>query len=901
MNFQQTKLSKTEWENCEIPVSQEEKKILLLIQDGYRNINVKYNDNQSLISIIKIEKSPEIETFLYIKYFLPILTQIIPTKTKDSINTQITTKANEFINRNLSKTKQPKKIDQMRLMQLDSTIEKQRPYIFEFTLLDYCKELLETIASSSSKSTKRKTNCHHYTYYIYNLIQLKQAFITNCNKHVLEFVNIIVQQFIETYSLQSIIIDIFHHSQEYIEKNTAILKYENKTLYQHQKSLFQLFSKTNDCVSSTSKLVFYTAPTGTGKTLSPLGLSVEYKIIYICASRHIGLAFAKNAISIEKKVAFAFGCETANDIRLHYFAAKDYEKNRKTGGICKVDNSNGEKVEIMICDVASYLVAMYYMLSFNNEKQILMYWDEPTISLDFPPPSNETEIIDEHPLHKIINELWKNNTISNIILSCATLPHENELIDVIMDYRGKFDNVEIHTINSYDCKKTISLINKHKYTIVPHLFFENYDEINMCIQNCHANKTLLRYFDLNEIIKFVEYVCSVPELEVNPLLHVCNYFHTIDAITMNNIKVYYLEVLSVFSNEKWKFIYPILKNNQKTYWDSSRNNNNNNNNEFKKIKSMEQQPTPVSSKPFARLLSLQEPIVQTNESVKEPTNNNNIHDGVLLTTKDAHTLTDGVTIFFAEDVEKIGRFMIHQSNIPTNILDTIAEKIRTNQTKKTRLEHWMKTLDDKMGKEQLKEKKMEKENFSPEVKKIIESIELLKTEIQNISLDSHYIPNTKQHQNIWCNQYIFNAFVSSIDESTIQEVMDLQVTIQMKLLLLMGIGVFSKETMDIEHNKYMEIIKKMCFQQKLYLIIANSDFIYGINYQMCHAFFGKDLINMSQQKIIQAIGRIGRGNIQQEYTVRIRDDEIFKKLLLPQTYNIEAINMCRLFNSMTTI
>jgi hypothetical protein len=70
-----------------------------------------------------------------------------------------------------------------------------------------------------------------------------------------------------------------------------------------------------------------------------------------------------------------------------------------------------------------------------------------------------------------------------------------------------------------------------------------------------------------------------------------------------------------------------------------------------------------------------------------------------------------------------------------------------------------------------------------------------------------------------------------------------------------------------------------------------------MNYQMCHAFFGKDLKEMTQQKIIQAIGRIGRGNIQQEYTIRIRDDDIFRKLFLPQERNIEAENMCRLFSS----
>ena len=54
---------------------------------------------------------------------------------------------------------------------------------------------------------------------------------------------------------------------------------------------------------------------------------------------------------------------------------------------------------------------------------------------------------------------------------------------------------------------------------------------------------------------------------------------------------------------------------------------------------------------------------------------------------------------------------------------------------------------------------------------------------------------------------------------------------------------------------------------------------------------------MTQQKIIQAMGRIGRNKIQQDYTVRFRDDSMIRKLFEPLENNIEAINMNRLFCS----
>ena len=113
-----------------------------------------------------------------------------------------------------------------------------------------------------------------------------------------------------------------------------------------------------------------------------------------------------------------------------------------------------------------------------------------------------------------------------------------------------------------------------------------------------------------------------------------------------------------------------------------------------------------------------------------------------------------------------------------------------------------------------------------------------------------------------------------------------------KILLLMGIGVFAN------HNSqsYTEIMKRMADEQRLYLIIASSDYIYGTNYQFCHGYLGKD-VKLTQQKAIQSIGRVGRNNIQQTYSVRLRDDAQAMLLLMPSENNVEVRNMNRLFVS----
>ena len=118
----------------------------------------------------------------------------------------------------------------------------------------------------------------------------------------------------------------------------------------------------------------YQAPTGTGKTLTPVGLisphnpdidrtkknlneklmelslmdeydsgKAEFikdkmdkfkkelqtlpkkrRIIFVCAAKHVGLQLAKSCIALDIKIAVAFGCSDPAGIRLHIFCCKRF-------------------------------------------------------------------------------------------------------------------------------------------------------------------------------------------------------------------------------------------------------------------------------------------------------------------------------------------------------------------------------------------------------------------------------------------------------------------------------------------------------------------------------------------------------------------------------------------------
>ena len=845
MDLSQNKLTKAEWETIEVPVSDAEKNILKMIIDGFNNINIKINETQSLYSYTKIDPSSEIDYFVYKKYFDTQITNLIAKYGKN-------TPLKDYSAANLTgggTLKKMKSSISTRLQILENNIEANKNKIFEYLLLELFGGLMLHMHTGSSK----------YAFYLYTILQLKKTSIPNINCYVVRVIDIMIEH-ANTLTKTS---EIITNAYDFIEKNTYLLKYQDKALFSHQKELFALCRKQPEDKVFQPKLILYTAPTGTGKTLSPIALAGTHRIIFVCVARHIGLALARAAISMEKKVAFAFGCETASDIRLHYFSAVDFTRNRRTGGIWKVDNSVGTNVEIMICDVQSYITAMHYMLAFNLDDEIITYWDEPTITMDY----------DEHPLHTVIQTNWAQNKIPTIVLSCATLPSNDEIRPVFDDFRNKFDNAVIHNITSYDCIKSIPILNKDGYCVLPHYMYSDFRKLINCAEYCSRNKTLLRYFDLREIIRFIQYVNKHSLVDESYLID--DYFsHNITDITMNRLKVYYLAVLMHMKEDAWNTTYKYLSRTRERRYNEPRTNTNLKIPRTNSIAAADSRPMPT---------------------------------GVSITTEDAYTLTDGPTIYLANDVSKIGAFCISKTNISPSVFQNIMSKITNNATLIERIEKLERLIvakeepvDNSSHAAGIKGKGKGKSSKNPErickeSKEWMNEINKLRKEIRSVSLDSMYLPNSADHQRLWTpsGEVHENAFISNIGEETSKDIMMLNVENNLKILLLLGIGMFL-ENVDV---RYMEIMKQLADEQRLFVIIASTDYIYGTNYQFCHGFIGKDLTNMTQQKTLQAMGRIGRNHIQQDYTIRFRDDAMIETILMKQTVNKEAMHMCRLFST----
>jgi hypothetical protein len=421
----------------------------------------------------------------------------------------------------------------------------------------------------------------------------------------------------------------------------------------------------------------------------------------------------------------------------------------------------------------------------------------------------------------------------------------------------------------------------------------------------------MRYYDLGETSKLIDFADGL----VHDQLKINRHFTTINDVSMQSIKLHYIRVLKGMGDNVWTQVQTHLTRIRvRRIAPNGRIDAQGN----VILKSSSIGPgVAMSSTKQGQSLSRSASVCVPLKLQPPPPPQEEGNSAIYVTTKDAYTLTDGPTIFIVNDVDKIARFCIQQANIPACVMSGIMEKIEFNNkvvAEMEVLEERMTTLQQKDGgsgkradessKKQSKtddsnkkkggEDADEVQTKNSEIRTLSETLLRLQSLIRLVSLNETFVPNKLMHIAKWANTHVSpSAFTSRIDEETVVKIISLVgVDDSWKILLLLGIGVMALHS----NPAFTEIMKTLADNQFLFMTIATPDYIYGTNYQFCHGYISKDL-DLTQEKIIQAMGRIGRNNIQQEYSVRFRDDDKIRKLFTRELVKPEVINMNRLFNS----
>lgn len=498
MDYRQSKLSKNEWISIEKPVDNKEKDVLEMIVKGYSLPDYKVHLHHVISEVVKLEH-PEKDYYIYVYILKEMIDKLIKLFKLPLIETSVP----------------KKKLNGADTIRIQSYRKKQLDNI-EFMLLDMIEKFFD-----------KKNKGHDKEFYFYNICILYKKYTINT------YLAGWIQAFIQKYNDDMNVVRFLENANKNIENN-SIFDYKALELYDHQKQIYKCVKEPN------AKLIFYRAPTSSGKTLTPIGLCHDNKVIFICASRHIGINLAKSAVNVGRKVGFAFGCTTTEDVRLHYFSVKTFitERGRK-----RPDHSDGANLELLICDIQSYEIAMLYMLSFFEKSKLILFWDEPTISMN----------CKEHSLHRSIVNIWSFNQIENIILSSATLPNESELGTMIEKFKTKYRGT-VHYIETQDENTNITLLSPDGSIIMPHDIFNKHEEFQEFVSK-HAY-THSKYLSIAECCDFILYIYRNvfnATIEIN-----------IQDIDNNTIRDLYYKVCKRIKPSEWEFVIYTYKGYRKT-------------------------------------------------------------------------------------------------------------------------------------------------------------------------------------------------------------------------------------------------------------------------------------------------------------------------------------------------
>lgn len=754
--IKQNKMTKYEWQSTETRVSPDELIILNMIKNGLYNTDISVDTHKTINDIIKIDNAHK-DYHIYNIFISPYISN----KYSKYISFDIHDK-NKKINKKLQKS------DLYRLNNKNIDISPS----IEILLIDLLKKYI------------KKKNIKYY----FNIKYLLKIYNDKLNTYVKQ----ILLKYIGNDSNIYTPIDVLKDSNDLLENN-KIFNYKKLTLYDHQKEIYNIFNKDN-CIPS---LIYYIAPTSSGKTLTPIGLCEKYKIIFICASRHIGISLSKSCVNVGTKIGFAFGCNTINDIRLHYFSVSKYTPDKIP------IHSDGSKVQILISDMISYEFAMEYMLQFNDASNIILFWDEPTISMDK----------DTHCLHDIIKHNWDKNVIPNIILSSATLP--NNLQSIVDNYKIKFNGTH-HVIETNDEFTNLTLVDNDGYVIMPHNFIES---SNFKYFYEKMGKKYIKFLSVDECCKYILNSEYLNEFNYN-----------IDNISARCVKLFYYDIL-LKSNTFNKSTTHIYDNSLLLTSSSSKN---------------------IKHGP-----------------------------GLIITTND-------------NDITYLTDKLLEQSNINNIITKKIEENMDFNSKLFTLIDKLSQDLEDKLSKFEGKDKIMENQRFDTPTKDLMNKIKKLEGQYKNIQLGAAYIPNSYEHYVKWnkLDDYSkLDLHCSDIEDKYIKNIIETNIDVKYKILLLMGIGVLDNSNIILTN-----IVKELADLKKLFIVIASSDFIYGMNYQFSQCYLYGDNNNISQEKIIQATGRIGRKDKNKTFLFRFINKEHIN-ILFNSNDDIESKNMNKLFGA----
>ena len=264
---------------------------------------------------------------------------------------------------------------------------------------------------------------------------------------------------------------------------------------------------------------------------------------------------------------------------------------------------------------------------------------------------------------------------------------------------------------------------------------------------------------------------------------------------------------------------------------------------------------------------------------------------MLFTQKDARVFEAGPCLYMTSNTAVVCRYCLESACIPPQMLSSLRANLAHNQKILAEVAVKTKLMEDKNKADEKKEKKMAEGRDKPEVKLLKEEIKRLTAALKPVNLPECYIPNTEAHKRRFGNTA---GFCSNIDADAAATVLAIEgLPDNYSILFLMGIGVMSHA-----HPEYLALVKSMLDENKLFMVVADQDFLWGTNFDFRYMIVAADLCANGVHKLTpdmlqQMLGRVGRNG--QNATVYSRIPNIGQLLFCPPAVKAEQTKLNQLF------
>ena len=243
-------------------------------------------------------------------------------------------------------------------------------------------------------------------------------------------------------------------------------------------------------------LIYLKTLTGLGKTTSILSISKyislldkPYKVIFCCSNLLDSVRIQVAKLMFNFGLKFGIGNAIGDDkyqIKISWNYAQDKRKAEKIKELPNI-NKIIDYHKIHLCDtlICDY-VTTYLILKNNVEFNFILFFDEPTLMTD---NIENTKILEY--LNKILYYAPKNT-----ILSSATLPERESIINFENHFKNKYNDAFITSILSNKTLVGCIIKDFNNNIITPHINCNNCYELKLFLSKFKNNPLMGKFYTL---------------------------------------------------------------------------------------------------------------------------------------------------------------------------------------------------------------------------------------------------------------------------------------------------------------------------------------------------------------------------------------------------------------------